>query len=634
MAAYDADAGPQSASARMREMTEAVRGTPGLFQQRVFEKNSLTYDLGRSEEDLEVTQRYERELESDPVKRIREDAAKILEKLSREEYRYFDLVKDFDDDYTRVERQNTFYGGIDPIDVDFARDAFEKAFNLAVSDATHEAINEKAIETLKHNVASHLARKYKDQISKIDFDELISGTQPMDGSGSIQRDENGRLLAPATFNHNYDILTESIKDLLPATAVIEAEKFLAAEIDKMADKIGFVPEDGGFRRYMKEIDFQNATPVGQEMVKAYRKKLGLNDTDKLKKKLLIESMVHRNKINPRSDTTRTDRESRIKSKRDREPVKDNILQRFRTSVGFDDLATEYGRVQKQLTPVPYNDIDHNLGYDGEDAQDPTIGNFYQLLSTPMYRGFMEGDKDRADKLQKDLDSLAHARGVAKKKFEDTKVAENDDAEIDRRLGLLQEHIEKNAEKYNYTPTELIEALNRLIDHTDSYRSGSSPYRRAPHNASMTQTAKGLMHSLIHKVTDPRFEQLYDGRKIEGIVIPARADLYLPRAIEDGSLRSDETRRNFGLGTYGTAVQDIIKRFEDAGAGVDRDRMFEMKNQKGNTPEERSSKPTATLRRPVQAVIDLSEGSVGRRLAEGKFTFKAKGGYIDLRRKAS
>ena len=83
---------------------------------------------------------------------------------------------------------------------------------------------------------------------------------------------------------------------MPATAVIEAEKFLAAEIDKMADKIGFVPEDGGFRRYMKEIDFQNATPVGEEMVKAYRKKLGLDDTDKLKKKLLIESMVHRNKL--------------------------------------------------------------------------------------------------------------------------------------------------------------------------------------------------------------------------------------------------------------------------------------------------------------------------------------------------
>ena len=46
------------------------------------------------------------------------------------------------------------------------------------------------------------------------------------------------------------------------------------------------------------------------------------------------------------------------------------------------------------------------------------------------------------------------------------------------------------------------------------------------------------------------------------------------------------------------------------------------------------KPIASLNRPVQGVIDLSEGSVGRRLAEGKFTFRAKGGYIDLRRKAS
>ena len=56
--------------------------------------------------------------------------AKILEKLSREEYSYFDLKKDFDDDYTRVERQNNFYGRIDPIDVDFARDALKKPLIL------------------------------------------------------------------------------------------------------------------------------------------------------------------------------------------------------------------------------------------------------------------------------------------------------------------------------------------------------------------------------------------------------------------------------------------------------------------------------------------------------------------------
>ena len=43
-----------------------------VYFNKEFLKNSLTYDLGRSEEDLEVTQRYERELQSDPVKRIRE----------------------------------------------------------------------------------------------------------------------------------------------------------------------------------------------------------------------------------------------------------------------------------------------------------------------------------------------------------------------------------------------------------------------------------------------------------------------------------------------------------------------------------------------------------------------------------
>ena len=72
----------------------------------------------------------------------------------------------------------------------------------------------------------------------------------------------------------------------------------------------------------------------------------------------------------------------------------------------------------------------------------------------------------------------------------------------------------------------------------------------------------------------------------------------------------------------------MERFERAGAGVDRDRVFTFKNF-NDTNFNRLS-----LRRPVQGVIDLSPGSAGRRLAEGKFTFKAKGGYIDLRRKAS
>ena len=76
------------------------------------------------------------------------------------------------------------------------------------------------------------------------------------------------------------------------------------------------------------------------------------------------------------------------------------------------------------------------------------------------------------------------------------------------------------------------------------------------------------------------------------------------------------------------MQALIERFEAAGANVDRDRIFEMKNVKN------PSGPTASLSRPVQGVIDLSKGSLGRKIAEGKFTFRAKGGYIDLRRKAS
>ena len=150
------------------------------------------------------------------------------------------------------------------------------------------------------------------------------------------------------------------------------------------------------------------------------------------------------------------------------------------------------------------------------------------------------------------------------------------------------------------------------------------YTRPPHNANEAQTARGLLHSLIHAVTDPRFEQLY-GRPIEGVVLAHRKDFYTPRAIEDSRIRDPNT---FGMGTYGSAIQSVLERFELAGANVDRDRIFEMKNVKN------PNGPTASLTRPVQGVIDLSKGSLGRKIAEGKFTFRAKGGYIDLRRKAS
>ena len=81
-----------------------------------------------------------------------------------------------------------------------------------------------------------------------------------------------------------------------------------------------------------------------------------------------------------------------------------------------------------------------------------------------------------------------------------------------------------------------------------------------------------------------------------------------------------------MGTYDSTLATVAKRFEDGGATVDRDRIFEVVN--------RDNTKRAQFNRPVQFVIDISPGSKGRKLAEGKFTFRAKGGYIDLRRKAS
>ena len=70
----------------------------------------------------------------------------------------------------------------------------------------------------------------------------------------------------------------------------------------------------------------------------------------------------------------------------------------------------------------------------------------------------------------------------------------------------------------------------------------------------------------------------------------------------------------------------MKLFEDAGARVEKNKLFEMIS-KDNTK-------TLSLERPAQAIFDISPNSKGRKLAESKFTFRAKGGYIDLRRKAS
>ena len=119
-----------------------------------------------------------------------------------------------------------------------------------------------------------------------------------------------------------------------------------------------------------------------------------------------------------------------------------------------------------------------------------------------------------------------------------------------------------------------------------------------------------------------------------------------RKFEEQGIKLDKLRlelksaaRNTDKGRFQTAkdaqkfVAEELKALEKQleanikNAGVDRDRVFTFKN--FNDPNFNR----LSLRRPVQGVIDLSPGSPGRRLAEGKFTFRAKGGYIDLRRKA-
>ena len=301
----------------------------------------------------------------------------------------------------------------------------------------------------------------------------------------------------------------------------------------------------------------------------------------------------------------------------------NPLQKF-MKMG-DKLAKDFFVVETVLKPVAIENNDHAAGSGYSFGPDPSMANVFQLLTTQAYRGYVQGDKERADRLAEEANKLVYQRGEAKKQRDANEVAEDQSKEIQRRFKKLEEHIEQNAAKYNYGADELKAALERLREHVQNPGPrGLGKYTRPPHNANEAQTARGLLHSLIHAVTDPRFEQLY-GRPIEGVVLAHRKDFYTPRAIEDVRVRDPNT---FGMGTYGSAIQSVLERFELAGANVDRDRIFEMKNVKN------PSGPSASLNRPVQGVIDLSKGSLGRKIAEGKFTFRAKGGYIDLRRKAS
>jgi len=485
-------------------------------------------------------------------------------------------------------------------------DAGIKALESSLNRGIKESINEQALNVIKHELSSHLANKFKSELAAIDFDAIADNN--IDSASGERYTDTNRF--PETYMFEYSGIMADIQNILPEKVKVEAEKELSRLIDRMTDKIGFVPEDGNFAMYMQEINRRSAPEIGRQAVEKYSKQLGLNDKNALKKKLLIASMLKNEKIKPIVGEDAAD--VQIASSPTR-----SFLERFRQSLPTGALEDEFRKISRRLTPVPYDN--HEYRADHFEFYTPDASNPYKLFFSQSYKGFLSGDKTRAEKIKKEKDKLDKEIPRLQQLVEDNKVGTDNNTEIDRRFKKLIEHAEKNAKDYNYKPEELKEAATRLFEHIND----NKRYTRSPHNATMAQTSRGLLQSLIHKITDPRFEQLY-GEPIVGIVVPHREDLWLPRANEDSSLR--KIKKTFGLGTYDTTLLTVAKRFEDAGAEVDRDRIFEMLS--------KDSTKSAQLNRPAQFVINLEPGSKGRKLAEGKFTFRAKGGYIDLRRKAS
>ena len=487
-------------------------------------------------------------------------------------------------------------------------DALMKTFESSIERGMAEAVNEQALDVIRHELATHIANKFKPELAAIDFDTIINNNMDPD---SMEPYTDSRRFPPY-FMYKYSGIMRDIENILPTKVKKEAEKELSRLIDRMADKIGFVPEDGNYAAYMQEVRRRTQTQVGEQIKEKYAKKLGIDNPDALKKKLLMGSMLRNEKIKPIT-TDSTDLANRISQTQ-------TLLQRFTQGLPglpVSYLEEQYRKVAARLAPQPYEDAEY--ADDHFDPPNADASNYYKLFLTDSYKGFVAGDKTRAERIQKEKQDLEKLLPKLKKLMEDNEVGADDNAEILRRYKKLIEHAEQNADKYNYKPSELTEAALRLKKHVLDDRK----YVRSPHNATMAQTSRGLLQSLIHKLTDPRFEDLY-GEPVVGIVVPHRVDLWLPRANEDSSLRGSKS--TFGMGTYDSTLATVAKRFEDGGATVDRDRIFEVVN--------RDNTKRAQFNRPVQFVIDISPGSKGRKLAEGKFTFRAKGGYIDLRRKAS
>ena len=487
-------------------------------------------------------------------------------------------------------------------------DALIKTFESSLERGVAEAVNEQALDVIRHELATHIATKFKPELAAIDFDTIINNNMDPD---SMEPYNDSRRFPPY-FMFSYSGIMRDIENILPTKVKKEAEKELSRIIDRMTDKIGFVPEDGNYAAYMQEIRRRTQTQIGEDVGKKYAKQLGTDKPDALKKKLLMASMLKNEKIKPIA-TGSTDVANQIAARQ-------TLLQRLTQGLPglpISYMEEQYRKIAERLVPQPYEDAEY-----AEDHFDPPnadASNYYKLFFTDSYKGFVAGDKARAERIQKEKAELEKRIPELRKAMEMNEVGADDNTEILRRYKKLIEHAEQNAGKYNYKPSELKEAALRLKKHVLDDRK----YVRAPHNATMAQTARGLLQSLVHKLTDPRFEELY-GEPIVGVVVPHRVDLWLPRANEDSSLQG--SKETFGMGTYDSTLATVAKRFEDGGATVDKDRIFEIVN--------RDNTKRAQFNRPVQFVIDISPGSKGRKLAEGKFTFRAKGGYIDLRRKAS
>jgi hypothetical protein len=492
-------------------------------------------------------------------------------------------------------------------------DAIIKTMQSTLERGVNEAVNEQALNVIRHEIGSYMANKFKTELSSIDFDAIQDRHADESALREGARDRAiGRF--PAYFNHKYDKILSDIENLIPPKVKKDIEKELSRIIDNVSDSIGFVPEDGNYKEYMEEIDTQKQRTIGAQTVNKYSKQLGLDNKDALKKKLLIGSMLRNEKVYAYSGVQGGMREKKEK----RLEQDDSLLNRFIRTLPTGVEADRLRQIQLRLAPVPYEENDYNPGSSFSGYR-PSLTSVYKLFLTPSYKGFLEGDKVRAEKILKQKTNLEKQLPALEKQMKDNEVGADNNKEIDRRFKKLYDQIGKKAKEYNYAPSELREAAMRLYAHIND----NKKYTRSPNNATMAQTSRGLLQSLIHKLTDPRFEELYK-EPIAGIVVPHREDQWTSRAKEDTTVQG--LKKTFGLGTYGSTLDTVAKRFEDAGATVDRDRIFEMVSA-DNTRR-------AQLNRPVQFVIDLSPGSKGRKLAEGKFTFRAKGGYIDLRRKAS